>query len=137
MKYCLEESLYRYVGQTITVFTVSGGISGSGFTGVLAHVGNGCVKMISSIGAAPVCAIGSECGGWGRGGNGYYGGGFGYGYGGYGRGECGCGGERRDRRRRECRDERIVEAVPYERSWLGSVTEIPIDKIASFTHHAI
>ena len=122
---CIEDSLCRYVGQTITLFTTSGGISGAGFTGVLAHVGGGCVKLITSIGAAPVCPIGSECGGWGghhhrpepR------------------REECRCGG--RERGRCGCRErEEIVPVTPH-RNWLGSVTEIPIDKIASFTHHAI
>ena len=57
---CLEESLCRYIGQTITIFTVSGGLSGEGFTGVLAGVHNGCVRLITCVGAAPSCAIGSE-----------------------------------------------------------------------------
>ena len=126
---CLEDSLCRYIGQTITIFTVSGGISGAGFTGVLAHVGNGCIKMITSIGAAPACAIGSECGGWG-------------GHGGHYRsalrpGPRGREERRCERREREREREFECEGGRLERNWLGSVTEIPIDKIASFTHHAI
>lgn len=34
------DNLLRYVGQTVTIFTTSGGISGSGFTGVLAGASN-------------------------------------------------------------------------------------------------
>jgi len=127
---CLEESLCRHIGQTVTIFTTSGGLSGGGFTGVLAHVGHGCIKLITSIGAAPACAIGSECGGpWG--------------FGRERREECRedrC--ERQRRRNRcECRREKEREreniVAHHSRNWLGSVTEIPIDKIASFTHHAI
>ena len=32
----LMASMQRYIGKTITIFTKSGGLSGSGFTGVLA-----------------------------------------------------------------------------------------------------
>ena len=47
----LVESMLRYVGQTVTVFTTSGGLSGNGFTGVLAGFCNGTVKLITDIGA--------------------------------------------------------------------------------------
>ena len=47
----LVESLMRYVGQTVTIFTTSGGLSGSGFTGVLAGVCGCTVKLITDIGA--------------------------------------------------------------------------------------
>lgn len=96
----LLDSLTRYIGQTVTIFTTSGGCSGSGFTGVLAGVNENYVKLITNIGAAPSCPLGSSCSGYG----------YNYGYNqGYG---CGY-------------------------NWLGSVTEIPICKIASFTHNAI
>jgi len=120
---CLEESLCRYIGQTITIFTTSGGLSGSGFTGVLAHVGNGCIKLITCVGAAPACAIGSECTDWGR--------------------DCWTRRPLEKERRCECRRTncncREREIIPFDhgRNFLGSVTEIPIDKIASFTHNAI
>ena len=101
---CLVESLYKYIGQTVTVFTTSGGESGYGFTGVLAAVSNGCIKLITDIGAAPSCPIGSNCG-------------F--------RGGCqnnGCQGS--------CQGN-------GGNGLLGSVTEIPLCKIAGFTHNAI
>ena len=59
----LFENLCRYIGQTITVFTTSGGQSGSGFTGVLASVDNHTLKLITSIGASPSCPLGSNCSG--------------------------------------------------------------------------
>ena len=41
----------RFIGKTVTIFTTSGGISGSGFTGVLAGVDRGVVRLITRIGA--------------------------------------------------------------------------------------
>ncbi|MCL2235309.1 MAG: hypothetical protein FWB98_02580, partial [Defluviitaleaceae bacterium] len=75
----------RYVGKTVTIFTASGGISGSGFTGVLACVDERVVKLITRIGAPPACPLGSTCTGFdGFGGFGGFGGGVPYG--------GGCGG---------------------------------------------
>ena len=105
----LCESLIRNIGRTVTIFTTSGGISGAGFTGVLAAVTDTCIKLITDIGAAPACPIGSTC-------TNTIGNCSGYGFNGFGFNGCGCG---------------------YGTNWLGSVTEIPIDKIASFTHNAI
>jgi hypothetical protein len=93
----------RYIGRTVTIFTASGGLSGSGFTGVLAAVCDGTVKLITDIGAPPACCVGSACG------NGNYG---------------GCGNT-------------MNTGCNAGYSWLGSVTEIPVCKIASFTHSAI
>ncbi len=102
--------LCRYVGQTVTIFTTSGGLSGAGFTGVLISANDCFVRLIAKIGAAPECPVGSTCTGPIRGGYGYgpgYGAGCGYGSGyGYGLG-------------------------------LGSVVVIPTDRIASFVHNAI
>jgi len=47
----LIESMARYIGQTVTIFTTSGGLSGSGFTGVLAGICDGNIKLITDIGA--------------------------------------------------------------------------------------
>ena len=101
----LLESLLRYVGQTVTIFTTSGGLSGFGFTGVLAGICDGTVKLITDIGAAPACPVGSACT-CGTG----FGGGFGYGNGSAwndGGFSCGCG-------------------CGNGNNWLGSVTEIPV-----------
>lgn len=48
----IAECLVRYIGQTVTIFTTSGGLSGAGFTGTLAAVGPCVVKLITDIGAS-------------------------------------------------------------------------------------
>ena len=48
---CLVESMGRYIGQTVTIFTTSGGLSGNGFTGVLLTVDCNCVRLLADIGA--------------------------------------------------------------------------------------
>jgi hypothetical protein len=131
----LIESMRRYIGQTVTVFTTSGGLSGSGFTGVLAAICDCTIKLITDIGAPPACPVGSACCG-------------GYPYGGYGefeefegRCESRCG---KPCRRECCTGRGRERGYGYGRgygrygwNWLGSVTEIPLDRIASFTHNAI
>ena len=47
----LVESMSRYLGQTVTIFTTSGGLSGNGFTGVLAGICGCTIKLITDIGA--------------------------------------------------------------------------------------
>jgi len=86
-----SEDLRRYIGQTVTIFTQSGGLSGSGFTGVLISIDCNCIRLLTSIGLPPACPIGSACCGddffdnnWGNrfdmcagGGNGFFGNPFG------------------------------------------------------------
>ena len=79
----MVEGLCRYIGQTVTVFTTSGGLSGEGFTGVLLSADCRAVRLLSEFGAPPACAVGSACsnggwsGGWGGGCNGFRGNPFG------------------------------------------------------------
>jgi len=129
----LLESLGRHIGHTVTIFTTSGGLSGNGFTGVLAGICGCTIKLITDIGAPPACPIGSACCGGFFGGEGFIEEEECVGIGmrpgmcgmiGRCRGERRCGGGRRGGWRGGW-------------NWLGSVTEIPIDKIASFTHNAI
>ncbi len=47
----LVDSMCRYIGQTVTIFTTSGGLSGSGFTGVLISADHNVVRLLSDIGA--------------------------------------------------------------------------------------
>jgi hypothetical protein len=112
---CLVDTMTRHIGQTVTVFTVGGGLAGNGFTGVLSGICNNAVKLITDIGAPPACPVGSMCSAdyvepatAGRSGISW-------------RSGCGCGGG--------------LSRGGY--NWLGSVTEIPIDKICSFTHTAL
>lgn len=60
-------NLNNYIGQTVTVFTTSGGQSGLGFTGVLVAVNPAYIRLIDQIGSAPGCALGNCCPGGGLG----------------------------------------------------------------------
>jgi hypothetical protein len=103
------------VGETVTIFTKSGGASGFGFTGVVLGVNRCYIRLISRFGPAPGCALGSACNGRSR--RGCCGRGDGMSYGGsYGGMEYGSEGY--------C-------------SGVGSVTDIPIDAIAAIIHNAV
>jgi len=119
----LIESMARYIGQTVTIFTTSGGLSGNGFTGVLAAICDGNVKLITDIGAPPACPVGSACcGGFPEfEGEVRPGGPRGFDMCGPRRGHGPCG----------------RRGGFWGWNWLGSVTVIPVDRIASFTHNAI
>jgi len=117
----ISHLLCKYIGQTVTIFTKSGGQSGCGFTGVILGVNDCFCRLITSIGPAPGCALGNACGnnngmnndmmdGYDHGHGNGYGCGFNQ-YGNYGNG------------------------TPVYN--VGSVTDIPINSIASFVHNAI
>lgn len=53
--------LARYIGETVTIFTSSGGQSGSGFTGVILSVNNSFVRLLTRIGPPPGCSLGNAC----------------------------------------------------------------------------
>ena len=92
------EELCRYIGQTVTIFTTSGGASGCGFTGVLLFVNPCYVTLVNRIGTPPSNPFGES-------------------------NIC----DRRHSRHADHHDHYVV----------GSVTHIPVDKIASFCHNAI
>ena len=129
--------LAEYIGQTVTIFTASGGQSGAGFTGVVLSVNPCFVRLITRIGPPPGCSLGNACtgfsvgyGGYGTGNNGFgagCGAGYGSGYGAYGPispaselGAATAGG---------------WDGYPVYT--VGSVTDIPIASIVSFVHNAI
>ena len=58
---CIYDSLCDNIGRTVTIFTRSGGLSGSGFTGVLLSVDAKVVRLLCDVGAPPACPIGSSC----------------------------------------------------------------------------
>lgn len=102
------QHLTRFLGETVTIFTTSGGESGSGFTGVLTLVTPDYLRLVTAIGAPPACSLGNDCDCFG-GGHGLFG----------GRGS-----------RRGFRG--------FGRSFgLGSVVDIPISRIASFVHNTL
>ena len=47
----LLESLCNNIGKTVTIFTTSGGLSGSGFTGVLLSADREVVRLLCDVGA--------------------------------------------------------------------------------------
>lgn len=110
----LVADLARHIGQTVTIFTTSGGQSGRGFTGVLASVNCNFVRLITQIGPAPGCALGNCC-------------------------------DREDRHHRDDRDHRDRDsglggqgrASCRVNNGLGSVVDIPVDRIAAFVHNAV
>lgn len=51
---CLVEGMFRYIGQTVTIFTTSGGLSGNGFTGVLLSADCNVVRLLADIGACRI-----------------------------------------------------------------------------------
>lgn len=128
--------LANYIGETVTIFTASGGQSGAGFTGVILSVNECFVRLITRIGPPPGCSLGNACTGfnvgkgfgYGKGSCGAYGAGYDGGYGsGYGpilpaseNGAITAGGWN-----------------GYPVYTVGSVTDIPIDRIVSFVHNAV
>lgn len=52
------KNLSKYIGQTVSVFTTSGGSSGQGFTGLLLSVNSDFIKVITQIGPAPGSLLG-------------------------------------------------------------------------------
>jgi hypothetical protein len=127
--------LANYIGETVTIFTSSGGQSGSGFTGVVLSVNACIVRLLTRIGPAPGCALGNACTGFNHG----YDHGKGAGMGGYGAGNgypAGYGAG-------YVLPANVNGAATaggwngYPVSTVGSVADIPIENIVSFVHNAV
>lgn len=140
--------LGKYIGETVTIFTSSGGQSGSGFTGVILSVNNVFVRLITRIGPPPGCSLGNACsnfnvGPWGYGGNtGKYSGGYGYGdgFGGYDNNYGGGYGDGFGGPILPADENGSITAGGwngYPVYTVGSVTDIPIANIVSFVHNAV
>ncbi|MEI6100914.1 MAG: hypothetical protein WCP73_03655 [Eubacteriales bacterium] len=119
----LIADLAKWSGTTVTIYTTSGGASGCGFTGVLILCDPCFVRLITCLGPAPCCSLGSTCNtcccptfnncaaNGGR-----TGGGFG--------GRCSrCGGMTGGANTGICN--------------VGAVVDIPIDRIVAFVHNAV
>lgn len=103
------EHLRRFIGETVTVFTTSGGESGSGFTGVLTYVAPEYIRLVIAVGAPPECGLGNAC-------------------------DFGCDGFE-GRRGGSFRRRFPTRRFPF--FGLGSVVDIPICRIASFVHNTL
>ena len=96
---CLLREICRHEGETVTIFTESGGASGCGFTGVLLSVNPCFVRLLTREGSAPASPLIGP----------------------------------------DCRNDYIADGrYDYKPQFrLGSVCDIPINKIVSFCHNAI
>jgi len=130
--------LAKYIGETVTIFTSSGGESGSGFTGVVLAVNNVFVRLITRVGPPPGCSLGNACTGfdtgYGFGGKqNACGTGKGFGGMGYGVGYPGS----------PIAPGNVLSAQTaggwngYPVYTVGSVTDIPIAAIVSIVHNAV
>lgn len=122
--------LAEHIGETVTIFTSSGGQSGSGFTGVVLSVNNVFVRLITRIGPPPGCSLGNACTGFN----------VGYGLGPYGGGGCGIAGGYGYGPIAPASEIGAVTAGGwdgYPVYTVGSVTDIPIANIVSFVHNAV
>lgn len=108
----LLDQMAGYIGTTVTIYTASGGESGCGFTGVLSMITPCFVRLITCIGPAPCCSLGSACNRPA----------YPYPYGGR-RSGGNCGREGRNRNG-------FINNV-------GSIADIPLDKIVAFVHNAV
>ena len=115
--------LRRHIGQTVTIFTTSGGQSGRGFTGVLVSVNCSFVRLVTQLGSAPGCALGNCCDR-----NHHHD----HHHDHHHNNEWDCddnvGGIERDRDR---------DRFDCNGNTLGSIVDIPIDRIASFVHNSV
>lgn len=106
----------RYVGETVTIFTTSGGASGCGFTGVVLSVNRCFLRLVTDFGAAPTNPLAENiCTDM----------------------DCGMdpGGIR------GCNlassDIQNGNGRRHPTRAVGSVVDIPVDRIAAFCHNAI
>ena len=125
----LPALLANYIGETVTIFTTSGGQSGAGFTGVILSVNKVFVRLITRIGPPPGCSLGNACTGFN----------VGYGWGGYDNG-CGITGAYGSGPIAPASEIGAVTSGGwdgYPVYTVGSVTYIPIDRIVSLVHNAV
>ena len=52
--------LTEFIGETVTIFTESGGCSGRGFTGVIISVNDCFIRLVTSFGSAPSFVLGDD-----------------------------------------------------------------------------
>lgn len=102
--------LERFVGETVTIFTTSGGASGCGFTGVVLSVNNCFVRLVTDFGEAPGNPLAENI----------------------------CGEMDHEMDDHDCNNSaRRRRNGHNHRRMVGSVCEIPIDRIAAFCHNAV
>lgn len=103
----LVEHMRRYISETVTIFTTSGGPTGCGFTGVILSVNSQFVRLLTDMGYPPAFPLADNIYGEMENGPGS-------------RGGLGSGKGHEN---------------PYRS--VGSVCDIPIDRIVAFCHNAV
>lgn len=108
----LFELFNRYLGETVTIYTESGGESGLGFTGVLLELNKDYIRLLTQVGPVPACSLGSCCT-FIKDDNGEF-------------NSC-----------NNAEDNTIIDSSCIVNNTLGSITNIPICKIVAFVHNAV
>src|SRR3712207_2567853 len=109
----------KNIGETVTIFTESGGQSGSGFTGILLDVNKCYVRLTTHVGPAPACALGNCCSQRGSMESPY---------------DNGCGGCG------EADDDYGMDGhgvIRCHANDVGSISDIPLCKIVAFVHNSL
>jgi hypothetical protein len=113
-----EQLLRNYVGQTVIVFTTSGGPSGCGFEGIVLEVNSKFIRLSNQMGNPPASPLSETiCGDL------------------LGDLDGGC--ASRARNGVGASPGSRMDKHPYPVFTVGSVCDIPIDKIAAFCHNAL
>ncbi len=106
---CFVKHIKKFIGENVLVFTTSGGASGNGFSGVLMEVNDDFIRLVNRQSSPPSCPISNVCNdGQDYCGNGTYG----------DQGQYG------------------MPQYPVYNN-VGSICDIPIDRIAAFCHNAV
>ena len=101
----LLEHMSRFIGETVTIFTTSGGASGCGFTGILLGINPCFVRLVDRFGSPPSNPLSESI----------------------------CGDMEMDERPCGSYRKKNHENV----FMVGSVCDIPVDKIAAFCHNSV
>ena len=127
---CFADLLADYVGETVTIFTGSGGQSGVGFTGVILGVNEIFVRLITRVGPPPGCSLGNACSNF----------------------NVGCGEQMYEQNEYNMGSPMLPSYIQAANKpsnmnpggWngfpvysVGAVTDIPINSIVSFVHNAV
>ena len=109
----LARHICEFVGETVTIFTISGGASGCGFTGVILSVNQCFVRLVTEQGIAPSNPLAENiCGDFE---------------------DAPCRGDRSGDNGGMGNNGRHYKQMRT----VGSVCDIPIDRIAAFCHNAV
>jgi hypothetical protein len=124
----------RFIGETVLVFTTSGGASGSGFSGVLMEVNGDFIRLVTQQSQPPTCPISDVCDDDDDRDRGNYC----NGYEDRGSSTPGVAGDYTNYQQMRSNNNNNNNRRNNRRNNnVGSVCDIPIDRIAAFCHNAV